>query len=220
MLHGSGGSGASLRDGIDYIPLRQLHGYQTLMETLNNNKINHRYEVITPTANLRPYTYHGGEYTRVWFDRSVDFHEKGLDDKEDIDGINQSLSTLMQTINDMESLYDHIFLGGFSMGGGLVLHGLRMKLSPKVRGIFTMGSFLVQRSLVLREQSLSTRSSQLPLLMMHGKTDRHTDRLVEFVLYHSTSSELWYCIERMLAVYISHTECEINVNTIIRSTVT
>ena len=171
MLHGSGGSGASLRDGIDYIPLTQLHGYQTLMEALNNNKNNYRYEIITPTAKLRPYTYHGGEYTRVWFDRSVDFHETGLDDKEDVDGINQSLATLMQTINDMESLYDHIFLGGFSMGGGLVLHGLRMQLSSKVRGLFTMGSFLVQRSSVLRE-SLSTRSSQLPLLMMHGNIDR------------------------------------------------
>lgn len=173
MLHGSGGSGASLRDGIDYIPLTQLHGYQTLLEALNNNKNNYRYEVITPTAKLRPYTYHGGEYTRVWFDRSVDFHETGLDDKEDTDGINQSLATLMQTINDMESQYDHIFLGGFSMGGGLVLHGLRMQLSSKVRGLFTMGSFLVQRSMVLRErESLSTRSSQLPLLMMHGKSDR------------------------------------------------
>jgi len=171
MLHGSGGSGASLRDGIDYIPLTQLHGYQTLMEALNNNKNNYRYEIFTPTAKLRPYTYHGGEYTRVWFDRSLDFHETGLDDKEDLDGINQSMATLMQTINDMESLYDHIFLGGFSMGGGLVLHGLRMQLSSKVRGLFTMGSFLVQRSSVLRE-SLSTRSSQLPLLMMHGNIDK------------------------------------------------
>ena len=103
----------------------------------------------------------------MWFDRSVDFHEKGLDDREDVDGINQSLTALIQTINDVEALYDHIFLGGFSMGGGLVLHGLRTQLSSKVRGLFIMGSFLVQRSLVLKEP-LSLKASQLPVLMMHG----------------------------------------------------
>ena len=167
MLHGSGGSGTSLRSSLDYVPLTQLHKYQTFIKALNDNNDNNKFEIITPTATLRPYTYHGGEYAHVWFDRSADFHETGLDDWEDVDGINQSLSTLIDTIHSMESLYDHIFVGGFSMGGGLILHYLRSQISSKVRGLFTMGSFLVQRSAVLRE-TLSMKASQLPVLMMHG----------------------------------------------------
>lgn len=168
MLHGSGGNGPSLRDSLDYTPLSQVHNYRTFMEALNGNSYNHRFDLFTPTADLRPYTYHGGEHVRVWFDRSADFHDTGLDDREDLDGINESLSRLIQTLRDIEDQYEHIFVGGFSMGGGLVLHCLRAQLLPiKVRGVFTMGSFLVQRSLLLKEP-LSSRAAQLPVLMMHG----------------------------------------------------
>lgn len=54
------------------------------------------------------------------------------------------------------------------MGGGLALHFLRRNLSEKIRGIFTMGSFLVESSAVLTD-SLPEKNLDLPVIMMHGE---------------------------------------------------
>ena len=81
--------------------------------------------------------------------------EEGLEDSEDKEGIEKSMDTILKMINAMESDFKHIFLGGFSMGGGLALHALAKasKLCPKVRGIFTMGSYLVNDSAVLKKST-------------------------------------------------------------------
>jgi hypothetical protein len=53
-----------------------------------------------------------------------------------------------------------------SMGGCLSLHLLRRDLPPEVKGIFSMGSFLVQQSAVVNGPLGS--GSKLPVFMMHG----------------------------------------------------
>lgn len=74
----------------------------------------------------------------------------------------------------MQVSYTDIFLGGFSQGGCLSLHLLReehsSRLPNQTRGIFSLGSFLINDSIVLAEQRISTSRSQsdLPVLMMHG----------------------------------------------------
>ena len=74
----------------------------------------------------------------------------------------------------MQVSYTDIFLGGFSQGGCLSLHLLReehsSRLPNQTRGIFSLGSFLINDSIVLAEQRVSTSRSQsdLPVLMMHG----------------------------------------------------
>jgi hypothetical protein len=53
------------------------------------------------------------------------------------------------------------------MGGGLALHFLRREVSHKVKGIFTMGSFLVNASKVTASP-LPPHVQEIPVLMMHG----------------------------------------------------
>lgn len=55
------------------------------------------------------------------------------------------------------------------MGGGLSLHALRKDVSPKLRGIFAISSYLVNSSSVIQKQLGS--SSKLPVMMMHGEAD-------------------------------------------------
>lgn len=48
--------------------------------------------LVTPTSELRPYTPMGGELLNVWFDRSPQFVARGLDDVEDISGVDASIN--------------------------------------------------------------------------------------------------------------------------------
>jgi predicted esterase len=91
---------------------------------------------------------------------------------EDTDGIKQSMNRIIELINsaDARENYDHIFLGGFSMGGGLCLHSYIYDISPKIRGIFTLGSFVVNGSEALNKPIVESMK-RVPLLMMHGEDD-------------------------------------------------
>jgi predicted esterase len=104
----------------------------------------------------------------VWFNRTSRFIELGVDDTEDNIGIERSIDMIMNEITKSGSTYNNVYLGGFSMGGGLVLHFLRKNLPQNVKGIFTMGSFLVNRSAVFNENN---NLNKLPVFMMHGKND-------------------------------------------------
>lgn len=81
---------------------------------------------------------------------------------------------ILSVIDNLKSSYEHIFVGGFSQGGCLSLHMLRseyMARQPEhLRGIFSMGSFLVKNSTVLQQPRVATDDSRsdLPILMMHG----------------------------------------------------
>ena len=65
---------------------------------------------------------------------------------------------------------ERLFVGGFSMGGGLALHLLRRSLPPNLCGVFTIGSFLTSNSSLLtgNDGALAT----IPVLMMHGAEDQ------------------------------------------------
>jgi dienelactone hydrolase len=54
----------------------------------------------------------------------------------------------MILLNDLSRQYKHIVIGGFSMGGGLVLHLMRYCLPLNIRGIFSIGSFVIKSSLL------------------------------------------------------------------------
>jgi predicted esterase len=115
----------------------------------------------------------------VWFDRSPFFQREGMNNVEDSKGVEESLAQLMSTAHNVYSGYSHVFVGGFSMGGGLALHALRKGGPPNLRGIFAMGSYAVQRS-TLVSGPLGT-NARLPVLMMHGKATVNVQLTVCFV---------------------------------------
>ena len=142
-----------------------------------------------------PYTPLGGETLNVWFDRSPQFLSRGMEDIEDLIGADRSIDKvrnnielhilkylsvsyfyfffvqLFPIISELDRNFDNIFIGGFSMGGGLALHFLRRKISAKIKGIFSMGSFLVNSSGVTASP-LPPHALKIPVLMMHGKVGR------------------------------------------------
>eukprot|EP01041_Mallomonas_annulata_P009373 gene9373-19449_t len=166
FLHGSGGSGIELRTFLDCVPL-QKYEYKTFNHVSSSLNISY----YTPTASERRYTAAFGMPMNVWFDRSSQWNRLGvLDPFEDIIGIDSSISQIIQLLKQIECRFEHIFIGGFSMGGGLCIHLLRQKDLPKnVRGFFTMGSFLVGSSVVFQNEM--GPASKLPWLMMHGTSD-------------------------------------------------
>jgi predicted esterase len=105
----------------------------------------------------------GGDLCNVWYDMSADFIDQGMEDTEDVMGINASLQALELQLDRLDAQFEHIFFGGFSMGGGLALHVLRRPGFANLRGIFTMGSFLVNDSVVQKK-----KLTPVPVLMMHG----------------------------------------------------
>lgn len=161
IMHGSGSCGQDIAGYLDSVPIPEYR-----FETFRDVAAALSMDIITPSSGSRRYTPFGGERCNVWYDRSADFIKRGLGDKEDLDGAEQSLEKVLQQIQRIESKYDHVFVGGFSMGGGLALHTLRKNKPEKLRGIFTMGSFLVQESAVVTGPL--GRSAQVPILMMHG----------------------------------------------------
>ena len=79
---------------------------------------------------------------------------------------------LLPLLSELDRNFDNIFIGGFSMGGGLALNFLRRKISNKIKGIFTMGSFLVN-SAAVTASPLPPQALTVPVLMMHGKVENY-----------------------------------------------
>ena len=135
ILHGSGSDGASVSSLIDHQPLKR-HNNKTLKQLTSQHNI----DFITPTAPLRPYA--NNDFKRVWHDRASNYRHLGRDDKEDSDGVNQSVHLLSLLIYSIEDSYDYIIIGGLSMGGGMALRFLKQRISPKIIAVFSIGSFL------------------------------------------------------------------------------
>jgi predicted esterase len=161
LLHGPGSSGADISSFLRNVPLPDFN-YRTFADAAQSMSI----KIITPTAGTRPYSAMGGELCNVWFDRTANFMSRGVDDTEDSIGINASLLALELQLDQLDAQFEHIFIGGFSMGGGLALHVLRKPCFSKIRGVFTMGSFLVDSSAVQKKTLNSLL--KVPVLMMHG----------------------------------------------------
>ncbi len=166
FLHGSGGKGAELRAFLECIPIEEFVG-KTFRETCDVSKI----DIVTPTSDVRNYKPNMNMPTNVWFNRSSKFLQLGLNDSyEDVKGIDESINKIMILLNDLSRQYKHIVIGGFSMGGGLALHLLRFKLPINIRGIFSIGSFIVISS-ILNSSTITSENKKIPLLMLHGEDD-------------------------------------------------
>ena len=95
FLHGSGGNGPELRTFLDSVPLEQF-GFRTFRSIANEKNI----EYVCPTANKRSYTPAMGEKMNVWFDRSENFHRRGIEDPvEDVVGANDSVNQVSNSLN-------------------------------------------------------------------------------------------------------------------------
>lgn len=166
FLHGSGGDGVELRAFLECVPIEEFVG-KTFREACDVSNI----DLVTPTSELRNYKPNMNIPTRVWFNRSSEFHQLGVNDSyEDVDGINESINKIMILLNDLSRQYKHIVIGGFSMGGGLALHLMRYCLPLNIRGIFSIGSFVIKSS-ILNTVSIRPENKNIPLLMMHGDDD-------------------------------------------------
>jgi phospholipase/carboxylesterase len=129
------------------------------------------WKIFTPTSMVRPYTGCMGESMNIWYDRSLDWQQLGFEDPHvDVEGMADSAKDVLIGVRGVMAGFDHVFLGGFSMGGGLVLNMLHHPLPDKVRGVFCMGSFVVGAAPVLNED-LNPNAQKLPVLMMHGTVD-------------------------------------------------
>ncbi|RYH01315.1 hypothetical protein EON65_48460 [archaeon] len=171
FLHGSGGSGRELRSYLEACRLSDFHG-RTFRQVLDSVNI----DLYTPTAPSRPYSPAAGEHMNVWFDRSYHFPREGLRSEEDHQGHITARKFLQDYLHDINSSsageYDYVILGGFSMGGGLSLHGyLSPPLHPNLGAVFCIGGFLVEKSAVFmaEEKDFISNYRDIPLIMMHGK---------------------------------------------------
>ncbi|KAM3573552.1 hypothetical protein VYU27_004462 [Nannochloropsis oceanica] len=156
FLHGSGDEGANM----EYV-LRAT-GFTQRMKTLGLS-------VHCPTALPRPYSFAGGAVSTVWFDRT-NLHISAPEDKAGMDASFAVLSDLMEKLETEHGVpSSHIYLGGFSMGGGMALAALTRQMKP-LAGVFAIGSFLAADSDVYKQQQ--QQRWRLPrLLLAHGQAD-------------------------------------------------
>ena len=87
FLHGSGGTGPGIRVVLEALPLANFGG-RTFRQVADLSSI----DILTPTANKRPYTPAYGDYMTVWFDRALNFHSEGTQSSEDIEGVDISIA--------------------------------------------------------------------------------------------------------------------------------
>ncbi|KAF0712719.1 Aste57867_4705 [Aphanomyces stellatus] len=125
--------------------------------------------IFTPTSGTLPNPAANNEPMHIWFTRQPDWDVHGCRGAEDLKHADESIDAIAALVANLEASFDYIVLGGFSQGGCLSLHALRKDWSPKVKGIFSMGSFLVAASQVVTGPLGS--GAQLPVVMMHGAND-------------------------------------------------
>lgn len=153
FLHGSGDEGAN----IEY--LLRATAFTQRMKTLGIS-------VHCPTARRRPYSLAGGAVSTVWFDRT-DLHISAPEDKAGMDSSFAALSQLMEKLETEHGVpSSRIYLGGFSMGGGMALAALARQTKP-LAGVFAIGSFLAADSDVYKQRRRLPR-----LLLAHGQADQ------------------------------------------------
>jgi predicted esterase len=189
FLHGSAGSGIEIKQFLSILPLSSTDPSQTFVNVCQKCQI----DLVTPTAAERAYTPMFGQKMNVWYDRAADFTERGVDEDaaaEDIEGIDKSLDRLVQLLQNLvtDPTFSHVFIGGFSMGGGISLQvysrisQFQKACNGKLRGLFSMGSFHPNSSRLLRvvaelrrrheaEGNKGVPKDWVPVLMLHGDND-------------------------------------------------
>ncbi|CAG9797004.1 unnamed protein product [Chironomus riparius] len=156
FFHGSGDTGSNLIEWIKFL--------------LGRNFDLPHVKFIFPTAPVQRYTPLNGEYSNVWFDRK----EIAIDVLE----CRKSLSAIYETVNELlnREIYgcsipaNRVVVGGFSMGGTLSLH-TGFHLNRNLGGVFSLSSFLNDRSIVYESLENSSAQPLPPLKMFHGQRD-------------------------------------------------
>ncbi len=153
FLHGSGDEGSNIQYALN------VTGFTQQLRRLGLS-------VHTPTAKARPYSFAGGALSNVWFDR-VDLDPGAPEDSRGMDASFAAVKGLMDQLEAEHGIpSSRVFLGGFSMGGGMALACLSRQKTP-LAGMFALGSFLATDSAVYK-----TATRPLPrLLLCHGQAD-------------------------------------------------
>lgn len=112
--------------------------------------------------------------TTSWLIRPQNWHLLGPNGhNENIEMIEISLQYLLHYLENIESIYEYLFVGGISSGGELCLHLLRkfFTFSHKILGIFTIGSYLIESTILSTKNGKPIEENSPSLLMMHGQED-------------------------------------------------
>uniref|UniRef100_A0A1B6GQS3 palmitoyl-protein hydrolase n=1 Tax=Cuerna arida TaxID=1464854 RepID=A0A1B6GQS3_9HEMI len=159
FLHGSGDTGSGAKAWVE-----MLMGERMAFPHL---------KVMFPTAPLRPYTPLNGELSHVWFNR-FGIRPDVPEDLQTIEPMAKEINKLIehQVANGIP--LNRIILGGFSMGGAMALH-VGYRYMPGLAGIFTLSSFLNEKSILYDELQKKKDSGGQgvlpPLFMCHGERD-------------------------------------------------
>ena len=146
-----------------------LHGlgasYQDFifLPDLLKNQTSDNWLVILPNAKDKAITVNGGFEMPAWYDiTSMD-----LTNKDDMDGINESVSSVIEIIKAVKKQgvdEKDIFLGGFSQGGVISLATL-IKYDGQIAGVIGLSTYLA-RSIKITQTPKTTA-----VFMGHGKSD-------------------------------------------------
>ncbi|CAM9583733.1 unnamed protein product [Discosporangium mesarthrocarpum] len=156
FLHGSGGTGQGIRE---WLHAASMGRFECRLSELG-------LKLVCPTSPLRSYTLAGGASSRVWFDRT----ELSPSAKQDKAGVRRSMQQVKEELRRLEEdgvPRSGIFVGGFSMGGGLALEFLGDKeCGGRLAGIFSHSGFLNEDSNVFASLPMAT-----PVYISHGAAD-------------------------------------------------
>lgn len=155
FLHGSGGNGRDLLHGL------RAAGFEEELKDMG-------LELHCPAAPPRPYSMLGGMRQTVWFDR-IDLHPDAPEDAKGADVSYQLLRDLLAKLKAEKGIESgSVYLGGFSMGGGMSLMALARHPEP-LAGVFGFGSFLATQTSVYGQLGAAARAT--PVLLGHGQSD-------------------------------------------------
>ena len=107
----------------------------------------------------------------MWYDRHPNvFRDGNRDTYEDRINTQSSIDQIISLVNISRDQYDTVLIGGLSMGGGLALYLLSQpQLPSNVKGIFSLGSFMIESTAFFAASGKSSSpNTHLPVLMMHG----------------------------------------------------
>ncbi|EWM29812.1 lysophospholipase-like 1 [Nannochloropsis gaditana] len=172
FLHGSGDDGGNMAYAL------RATGFTQRMNALGIS-------VHCPTAKPRRYTYASGALSNVWFDR-VDLDISAPEDKAGMDDSFAELMSLIEKLENEQGISSsRIYLGGFSMGGGMALATLARE-TKVLAGIFAIGSFLASDSAVYQSPQQRTMPR---ILLAHGQSDA----VVPYAWGEATARRLYAC---------------------------
>ena len=162
-----------LSDSRARITLIWLHGmgvdgsdFESFQKELSQFGSLDNVRMVLPTAPVRDITAY-----KLTMNGWYDLYSESLDEqeKEDIDGMNQSAEFINALIEEQRQKYPEspIWLGGFSQGAAMALI-VGMSQIPPIAGIIALSGYVPNHP---RFEELSDVAKQTPIYMAHGTLD-------------------------------------------------